>query len=455
MNVLRLPAMLMLCLLTIQACKKGDDTEVPDPNPCEQIVAIDSLIAEEYANNVLRYTMSFQTSEVVDAYINYWPISETIKKRSVTSAGTTNHSIRLINMTAETAYNYEIISMLNGCSYVSDIYSFNTGALPESLPDLILNNTSLDFEGYIMVGTYLPGVVFALNDNAEYVWYEFHNSTVLVSTITPNQSVVNLLGAQDYIEQNFYGDTIRSYEYLEDYNDILHHEIFINDNNETLSLIKDVRLYDLTTVGGGNSENVSSDGIIIFNKDGTERWRWSLFDVANPLDDPFIASTANDWSHGNALSYDKDGNFLISLRNFNQIWKINSTDGSLMWKLGQNGDFQMDVDDYFLQQHAVHLTPDGDMMLYDNGDGNNPRSRALVFEIDETNMTASTKLKIQLPADYYSARQSNCSMIDDDKVLFGNSLQNAVIITDLNGNFLWDIETSGTTFYRAYYLEEF
>ena len=62
--------------------------------------------------------------------------------------------------------------------------------------------------------------------------------------------------------------------------------------------------------------------------------------------------------------------------------------------------------------------------------------------------------KIELPEDFYSDRQSNCMMVGDDKVLFANSIQRGIFMTNLNGTFLWHVAPS-RSFYRAYYMENF
>ncbi len=442
----------LMLLLVLQACKKDDET-TSEPNPCERIYTVDSVSAKVELNNTLRYKVFFGTSELVDAYVDYWPTGEEKKERSRLSANEDEHAILLINMTAETEYEYEIVSIAGDCTFTSEVYTFTTGELPIELPEINLNNVGLEFDGYILGHTYLSGTLFAMNHQGKIVWYEIFSSPVLVSTITPRLGHITLLGSKDYVEKDFFGEELRLFAYLSSFNYNIHHEIFVNDNNEAVTLVTHSESFDLSSVGGSISDEVYSDGIVTFAPDGTETWQWDVFDVVDPTTDPNVFSTKNDWTHCNAVAYDTDGNLLLSLRNFNQIWKINRQDGSLMWKLGLNGDFAMDTDDYFYKQHAVTLNPEGKLMLYDNGQSGIERTRALVFDIDETNMTASTSLKVELPPDFFSPRQSNCMMVDSDKVMFANSEQNAVIITDLSGNFLWHVDYE--KFYRAYYFEKF
>jgi len=120
-----------------------------------------------------------------------------------------------------------------------------------------------------------------------------------------------------------------------------------------------------------------------------------------------------DWTHANALAYSPDdGNLLVSLRHQNWVLKLDYENGTgtgnILWKLGYQGDFTLNSDnpaDWFYAQHDANIvSPNstGDFLLgvYDNGNdrvllacgspGATPcYTRATIFEVNETNMTAS------------------------------------------------------------------
>lgn len=447
----------LITIFIIPACQ---DDEIPPPPPpdsgCPDTVLINNIIITPHTKNKLRIDVEFETSENIDAYINYWLADDLNEvKRSILSENLTTHKIMLINMLAEEEYIFQAVAVVDSCEYFSELHTFTTEALPATVPQVTHHNLSFNFDGYILAHTSAPGAVFVLDSRGRVVWYEIFDGIAQVHTLSEKNTLAVMLGSLDYVEMDFFGNELRRYEYSEDFTDLIHHELLQNNEDDMLTLGVTSQNYDLSSVGGGASEQVISDNIIQFAADGTEKWRWNLLDYANPLDDPNILITRTDWTHSNALAYDTDGNLLISIRNFNQIWKINTQDGNVMWRLGINGDFAMDSDDYFRRQHAVHLTPNGDLILYDNGENDiRETSRALVFDIDETNMTATTTLKIELPEDFYSDRQSNCMMVGDDRVLFANSIQRAIFMTNPTGTFLWHVELSGS-FYRAYYMENF
>ena len=183
-------------------------------------------------------------------------------------------------------------------------------------------------------------------------------------------------------------------------------------------------------------------------------WEWNIFDFVDPTDEDNGYKIQEDWSHANGISIDSDGNFLISFRSFNQIWKINSLTGQIIWKLGINGDFDLSENEIFYQQHAIHKIDDDIYMLFDNGDAElRKSSRALIFKLDEKNNDFQIEKSIFLPDDLFIFKQGSVYLFDQDKFLFASSVNNRVVITNMNGEVLWNLN-SDYSFYRAYYLNQ-
>ena len=177
----------------------------------------------------------------------------------------------------------------------------------------------------------------------------------------------------------------------------------------------------------------------------------NIFDADEVLRSQDLYKFRKDWSHANALSKDTDGSFLISFRNFNQIWKVDAVDGHIIWKLGENGDIDLKEDYYFKSQHAVHVNPMGSIMLFDNIAEERKTSRAIAFDIDDAGKVAEMTLVVNLPDSLYSFKQGSVFFIDADKLLFCSSMSKKIAITDLDGNILWQVN-SEQSFYRAEYL---
>lgn len=109
----------------------------------------------------------------------------------------------------------------------------------------------------------------------------------------------------------------------------------------------------------------------------------------------------HDYVHMNSLFVDpNDNNLICSMRNLNQVIKVNRTTGAIMWRLGgKNSDFPMTADMKFLRQHHATITDNGQtFMLFDNGEATErPYTRVLEFRLDEAEKTVSSFKPYTLP----------------------------------------------------------
>jgi hypothetical protein len=202
----------------------------------------------------------------------------------------------------------------------------------------------------------------------------------------------------------------------------LSHEAVRLPNGHTLILGATERLlYDIQ--GPGNVD-VVGDMVLDLDENFQITWTWNAFDflptqrkailgetcspaACGPLN---LASVANDWTHCNSIYYmPNDGSLILSCRNQDWVLKLNyqsgTGDGSIIWKLGRQGDFTIASTDpwpWFSHQHNVEfdgvnyeMFDDGNTRVAQMGSGN---SRGYVLSVDETNMTATPVLLKDLGA---------------------------------------------------------
>lgn len=179
-----------------------------------------------------------------------------------------------------------------------------------------------------------------------------------------------------------------------------------------------------TDVQGSGPVDVLGDMIVVLDKDLNVVWSWDSFDnldvhraavlgeVCPGAGCPafFLAPSANDWTHGNALQETADGNILYSTRNQDWLIKISYNggdgDGQILWRLGKDGDFQINSSDpypWFSHQHDgnFEIKDATKLLVFDDGNtrvaamqGGN--SRGQVFQIDEQNRVATPILNVDL-----------------------------------------------------------
>lgn len=143
--------------------------------------------------------------------------------------------------------------------------------------------------------------------------------------------------------------------------------------------------------------------------DGTQDWKGVAIEVWDPTsesvswswssqqlydDGTFPAQSGSPW-HANSVTFLDDGwgsAAWVSLYYGNQIWRIDRTTGGLTHQFGPGGDFSLTdaagnplgEEDFAWVSHDPDYTPDGRVLLYDNG-VNRPGgeySRVAEFQLD-------------------------------------------------------------------------
>ena len=166
-------------------------------------------------------------------------------------------------------------------------------------------------------------------------------------------------------------------------------------------------------------ELVVGDVLTEFTRAGTVVNEIKLLDQLDPyrvVYNPFLPfwealglPGGRDWSHSNCVIHDaSDDTLIVSSRPQDLIAKYKRETGELVWMLGPHANWAEPWQKYLLQpegelewqyhQHDPSLTPEGTLMLFDNGSfratpfdrpvpSTENYSRAVEFEIDETAMT--------------------------------------------------------------------
>lgn len=126
-------------------------------------------------------------------------------------------------------------------------------------------------------------------------------------------------------------------------------------------------------------------------KNGEVVWEWlssdhELFNSLEPYPGNAIKTGySTDNLHTNSISIDpNDNNIILSNRNVSTIVKIDKTTGEPIWCLGgTHNQFDMNGLDDFNYQHDATMNTNGELLLYDNGNGR--PSRGLILKMDEKN----------------------------------------------------------------------
>lgn len=420
-------------------------------------------------NNELKIQVDVTTTGPADVYVEYWADKTDKKIRSVLSKNAVSHSLVLCNIIPNTNYAYDIVTSHNDVKSISKVYTFKSHELQlflqdqfkaKSLPKVPLPAEFKD--GLMLINKrFAPGVAYLVDYQGQIKWYHMIDRLGFkVLHFTKDNTLLSILGRNDeptsygseILEINLLGDTLLHLKKGQgDFKQTIHHEILKNDKGQLVTLFVDRKIMDLGSIGGGKKDTVNGDGIIVMDKTGKQVWKWSVFDVMDPLKDPHLLKTKKDWMHANSLNYDTDGNYLMSFYNNGQIWKIDSKTGKVIYKFGKGGTIAMPAECNFTQAHAAHINPQGNLMFFDNGVEKH-QSGVFAMKIDEQGKSSKIAMHFQLPKEIFNGRMGSAYMINDTTTLVCCSKRHIIVLANSKGVLQWTMETSVPT-YRAEFIK--
>ncbi|MCB2214774.1 aryl-sulfate sulfotransferase [Desulfofustis glycolicus] len=284
----------------------------------------------------------------------------------------TKHLLPVLGL-YENFTNKVVISLPDGRSTTIDI---TTGPLPEEVCRCLNIHTSADYLGTNIMfltpaGKNLPtgydyrgDIRWLLTENTMFDIKRVANGNIITGSSRFCHMPYNATGL---IELNLLGKIYKEYRLPGNY----HHDHFEMEDGNLLALTQDF------------SRDTVEDMCVLLDRNTGEILKsWDYRDVL-PMDVGGSGSQdAHDWFHNNAVWYDKKTNSIVlSGRHQDGVISIDYDSGALNWILGDpEGWPQEMVDKYFFtpvgdlanfdwqyEQHACVVCPDGDIMMFDNG----------------------------------------------------------------------------------------
>ncbi|MDE1178576.1 MAG: aryl-sulfate sulfotransferase [Edaphobacter sp.] len=252
----------------------------------------------------------------------------------------------------------------------------------------------------------------------------------------------------------------------------IHHDVEVLPNGHWVLIANTIK--NVSPYG-----NVVGDVIIDLDTNLQPVWLWNEFDHLDvsrqPTDFP-------DWTHTNAVLYSRDdGDLLISIRHQSWIIKVNyangTGDGSIVWKLGEGGDFTLtngtDPIDWFYGQHQPSFFSTAtsgvfSLALMDNGYHREVSSNTYcgtnvdcyttvpILSINESAKTATIVYRDTLPTSQYSSWGGGSTQLANGNLEFDlcsqdgyNSEVDEVKYSGGSIQTVWTMKSTGTNLYRA------
>ena len=452
----------------------GPPVIVSNPNPKVPLAAI----------------LTFETNEPAVAILEINGVGGIFAERRLQQ----RHEISVLGL-APGALNTIRVSLSDAAGnvvFTAAQFQILTAPLPDDFPPI---NASVSNPFLMEAGVTLfnvqsnrrppQGLLIAVNSEGKVVWY-YRTDRPIGPVVRTRAGTLLYLDDEDAVEIDMLGNTLGRWHPgglgtppLDSRDvvvatNIFHHEISELPNGNFLTLSSEVRSVEGYPSSETNPSaspapaNVVGDVILEFTRSGAIVREWKLFDVLDPyrirydsLSGQFDSSyrstygPTRDWSHGNSVSYDAvDDSFVVSLRHQDAVVKISRSTGRLLWIFGAPDGWrapwntnlfqQVGVLRWPFHQHAARITPQGTLLMFDNGNYQakpfEPKrpaaqsySRAVEYRIDESSMTASEIWGFGGPGQepFYSPALGNAEwMPNTGNVLFTDGAKS----TDAAGN---------------------
>ncbi len=357
--------------------------------------------------------------------------------------------VPVLGLVATSAYQVETVLYLENESIAADTAAFSSGPVPEWIPaiDAIGSDTTA---GYLAISLPDGGVI--VDNTGRVVWYAYLPAGVLNSFQVHANGTYTLRDTPGTIHVlNVLGQRIGTLECV-GYTARFHDIMILRDGSAWI-MCDDHRTMDLSSLGGSAAADVSATVIQHLSATGQVLFQWNAFDHFDITDLPAAdrSGPAVNFTHGNALELDTDGNLLASFRSLSEVTKINATTGAVMWRLGGLANeftFINDPKGGFERQHGVRLAGPGQIQLLDNGvEAPSRLARYLINPVQKTALLVmsfvdapTTFTSVGGSTDYYPSGHAVVS--------FGRA--GRVVEVDAAGNRAWELGgLDGTYVFRA------
>jgi hypothetical protein len=437
----------------VAAC--GGDPGVTPPAPCEEPVVVSSAVTPA-DGNALAVIVGARTLHADSIAVRYGPVSLPADSLTPVVAVTGDSVVApVLGLLPETDYAAAVVAY-GACGLATgQELAFTTGALPADLPSYAAEGDDPS-PGFVAFAAGLYGLV--IDNTGRVVWYHrFGAGPGLNFQPQPNGRYVarppSPEPAAPWLEIDPLGRVTRTLACARGLAPRFH-DLIVSPDGSYWVMCDETRSVDLSPAGGLADAQVTGTGVQHLSAGGELLFDWSPFDhfEVTELDAMSLASPQVNWTHGNAIALDDDGDLLISFRNLSEITKVDTRTGAVVWRLGgarNQFTFAGAGSPPFARQHGLRVPRSGELVLLDNL-GDPAGSRAERYELDESAMTARV-VAVYEPGDGVVAQLGGTTQpLTDGHTLVSYGSGGRVEEYDADGRVAWRILGSPGYVFRAH-----
>ena len=414
--------------------------------------AITGVQVSPHPDNSLIMDFDVDTDVAAQVYVEYDnPLAGSLRSMMTDPADTSN-GFSIVRLRALNTYCYQVIATAGGLTSDGVQGTFTTGPLPLELGSSSFTHVAGQPTSYpvTLLEHALPDAkyIIGLDSDAQVVWY-YRPSSDRAGAVAQDPSTLNIVHGS--------GNVIREVTALGEELAVstdpctlqgnpsngvhwggVHHEVLAPKDGKVLYLGRVIRdpFNDPQRLQQGDTirqwDQLTGQDVVLFD----------TFDHIDPVGERTASSDGDamrfwggcdgtveseDWTHANSIQVvEPRGNIIMSIRHLNTIISIAPDYQSIEWRLGgPSSDFTfVDADgnpDPTASQHHQHSArelPNGNIVLFDNGNDrlplDDPRfSRGLELALDFDNMTTTVVWESRQTPDLYAQCCSNVTRLEN------------------------------------------
>lgn len=341
------------------------------PSTAPEILA--SSVASN-PDNVLAAVVTAQVRRADSVAVRYAPAGSKLDSATPAVASVGEEvTVPALGLLPDTRYALVVVAYGRGSAVAGDTLAVVTGPLPTDMPHYVAAGADPS-PGYVVFAAGPYGLV--IDNTGRIVWYHrFPNGPGLNFQAGPGRyfarpTTPDPSDRDPWVEIDPLGNVTRTFGCAGDLEPRFH-DLIAEPDGAYWIMCDEVRTMDLSDVGGVANAQVMGTVIQHVSATGDLLFQWSPFDHFEITDLEAASRTGAsvNWTHGNSLTLDGDGNLVVSFRSLSEITKIDTKTGALLWRMGglkNQFAFEDTPSPAFSFQHGVRLTGSGRLLLLDN-----------------------------------------------------------------------------------------
>jgi hypothetical protein len=419
--------------------------------------AIDSAAVSRVPGNAIGAVVTAHVRHADSALVMFGTVQAGALDSATPAVRVDEDSARIpvLGLLPETAYALEVVAYGSGGAGKSERLQVMTDALPSDLPSYSAGGTDPS-PGYVVFAA--MGYGLAIDNTGRVVWYVRLAEPVTLN-FQPQQTgryytrpvEADPGNPLPWLEIDPLGRVTRTLGCVRGLVPRFHDLIALQDGSYWL-MCDETRAMDLSAIGGAAAAQVTGTVVQHVSESGALLFQWSPFDhfAITDLDSASRTVPTVNWTHGNALALDAEGNLVISFRSLSEVTKVDTRTGAVVWRMGgSRNQFTFDeAPPPFSRQHGVRLTPDGELVLLDNL-GHDTGSRGERYAVDPGSRTARMIGSYVPSVPAVASLGGTTQYLSNGHTLIAYGTGGRVEEYDETGRVVWQIEGDAGYVFRA------